>query len=71
MYLSLSLKVIKHAVDNEKLVNDYEEMTSSLRDWIIERTSKLQDRTFGNSLLTVQQQMAEFNLFRTQEKPPK
>lgn len=58
-------------MDNEKLVTDYESMTTSLRDWIADRTSKLQERTFGNSLLTVQQQMMEFNLFRTQEKPPK
>lgn len=64
-------KVIKHAVDNEKLVNDYETLTSNLREWIIEKIGKLQDRTFGNSLITVQQQMMEFNLYRTQEKPPK
>lgn len=58
-------------MDNEKLVTEYETMTTDLRDWIIDRTSKLEERTFGNSLMTVQQQMMEFNLFRTQEKPPK
>ena len=66
-----SVQVIKHAVDNEKLVNDYETLTSDLKDWIVEKIGKLQDRTFGNSLITVQQQMMEFNLFRTQDKPPK
>ena len=65
------IQVIKHAVDNEKLVTEYETMTTNLRDWIVDRTSKLEERTFGNSLLTVQQQLMEFNLFRTQEKPPK
>ena len=67
----VSFQVIKHAVDNEKLVTEYETMTTNLRDWIVDRTSKLEERTFGNSLLTVQQQLMEFNLFRTQEKPPK
>ena len=65
------IQVIKHAVDNEKLVTEYETMTTNLRDWIVDRTLKLEERTFGNSLLTVQQQLMEFNLFRTQEKPPK
>lgn len=32
---------------------------------------KLSDRTFANNLVGVQQQMLEFNQYRTQEKPPR
>lgn len=64
-------KVIKHALDNEKLIQEYENLSLNLMQWIQEKIIKLKDRSLGNSLVTLQQQMTEFNLYRIQEKPPK
>ena len=64
-------QVIKQAVDNDKLIQEYEITSTTLMKWIQERIEKLRNRSLGNSLLSVQQQNMEFNLYRTQEKPPK
>ena len=64
-------QVIKHALDNEKLIQEYELSSAALMKWIQEKIEKLKNRSLGNSLLSVQQQNMEFNLYRTQEKPPK
>ncbi|XP_074662524.1 spectrin beta chain-like isoform X4 [Tubulanus polymorphus] len=64
-------KVVGHAVENEHMMEEYESLTSDLLEWIQQTISTLNDRTFSNSLQGVQQQLAQFNSYRTVEKPPK
>ncbi|XP_071833448.1 spectrin beta chain, non-erythrocytic 1-like isoform X4 [Apostichopus japonicus] len=64
-------KVIGEAIENEKLVTDYDKISSDLLKWIEQTISILNDRTFANSLQGVQQQLLAFNSYRTVEKPPK
>ena len=63
--------MIKQAVDNEHLINQYESLASDLMQWIKSKIEILKDRTLSNSLIGVQQQLVEFNTYRIQEKPPK
>ena len=71
MAIFLALQVIDHALENERMINDYETLTSDLLEWIDQTISVLNDREFANSLIGVQQQLASFNTYRTVEKPPK
>ncbi|MCP9264820.1 Spectrin beta chain [Dirofilaria immitis] len=64
-------KVVNELVENEKLINNYERLSSDLLEWIRQTIELLNDRHFVNSLNGVQKQLAEFNSYRTQEKPPK
>ncbi|KAK0414269.1 hypothetical protein QR680_007238 [Steinernema hermaphroditum] len=64
-------KVVNELMENEHLVSEYERLSSDLLDWIKQTIEKLNDRHFVNSLSGVQKQLAEFNNYRTQEKPPK
>ncbi|XP_062617853.1 spectrin beta chain-like isoform X3 [Saccostrea cucullata] len=64
-------KVIDHALDTDKQVQDYETFTSDLLEWIEQTIVILNDRQFANSLYGVQQQLAAFNTYRTKEKPKK
>ncbi|OZC09778.1 hypothetical protein X798_03181 [Onchocerca flexuosa] len=64
-------KVVNELVENEKLINNYERLSSDLLEWIRQTIESLNDRHFVNSLSGVQKQLAEFNNYRTQEKPPK
>lgn len=64
-------KVIEHIKENENLVNEYEASARDLLQWIEITIEKLSDRTYANTLVGVQQQMLEFNHYRTQEKPPR
>lgn len=57
--------------DVEKMVDDYETLTSSLLDWIRNTIHKLNDRNFPNSLDGVQKELLKFKTYITQEKPPK
>ncbi|PIO75508.1 spectrin repeat-containing domain protein [Teladorsagia circumcincta] len=64
-------KVINELMENEKMINRYETISSDLLEWIKQKIEILNDRKFHNSLHGVQEQLAEFNAYRTQEKPPK
>lgn len=64
-------KVIKLSVENEKLIQEYETLSSVLLLWIRETIEKLSTHDFGNTFIALQQQMADFNLYRTKEKPQK
>lgn len=55
----------------EKMVNDYESLTTSLLEWIKEKVVKLNDRNFPNSLEGIQKELINFKDYRTVEKPPK
>lgn len=64
-------KVVNQCLEHERMINDYETLTSDLLEWIENTISVLNDREFANSLQGVQQQLAAFNTYRTVEKPPK
>ena len=98
-------QVVNELMENDKMVQDYERLSSDLLEWIKQRIALLNDRQFQvsiplvsynksisilrkprgsllfttllpciplqNSLSGVQQQLTEFNNYRTQEKPPK
>ena len=64
-------KVITGAIENDKLIHEYDKITSKLLEWIEQTIEILTDRTFASSLVGVQQQLLAFNTYRTVEKPPK
>lgn len=64
-------KVVGIAMENDKMINDYESFTSDLLNWIETTIGSLGDREFANSLIGVQQQLSQFANYRTVEKPPK
>ena len=64
-------KVVGIAMDNDRMVQEYEGLTSDLLKWIEATIAQLGDRHFANSLVGVQQQLSQFNNYRTVEKPPK
>ena len=53
------------------MINEYETLTSDLLRWIESTIQSLSERDFSNSLAGVQQQLMQFNTYRTVEKPPK
>ena len=57
--------------ENNKLITEYDVNADDLIKWIQVTTVTLQERDFANTLVGVQQQMIEFNQYRTQEKPPR
>lgn len=63
--------VVGQAMQNEKMIHDYETLTSNLLKWIKQTIIALSDRKFANSLYGVQQQLLAFSSYRTVEKPPK
>ncbi|XP_045479704.1 spectrin beta chain isoform X5 [Harmonia axyridis] len=64
-------KVVGIAMENDRLIKEYETLTSELLKWIEDTITALGDRKFENSLVGVQQQLGQFNNYRTVEKPPK
>ena len=64
-------QIIDIASECDRMAKQYEKLTSDLLKWIKETIDKLSEREFANSLEGVQRQLAEFNSYRTVEKPPK
>ncbi|XP_053331391.1 spectrin beta chain, erythrocytic [Spea bombifrons] len=64
-------KVLDGAIETEKMIIEYEGLTSDLLTWIEQTISALTNWKFANSLLGVQQQLQAFSAYRTTEKPPK
>jgi spectrin beta len=64
-------KVVGIAMDNDRMIHEYESLTSDLLQWIESTILSLGDREFVNSLTGVQGQLAQFSNYRTVEKPPK
>lgn len=58
-------------MENEALVERYEQLSSGLLDWIKQKIAELNERQFVNSLRGVQQQLTAFNTYRVEEKPPR
>ncbi|XP_069494766.1 spectrin beta chain, erythrocytic isoform X2 [Ambystoma mexicanum] len=64
-------KVLDHALETEKMINQYGRLSSDLLKWIEKTILLLESRKFANSLTGVQQQLQSFSTYRTVEKPPK
>lgn len=64
-------KILSDLMDNEALKDKYETISTDLLDWIKRTIDSLNDRHFENALSGVQRQLADFNKYRTNEKPPK
>ncbi|KAK0163457.1 hypothetical protein PV327_007135 [Microctonus hyperodae] len=64
-------KVVGIAMENDRMIHEYESMTSDLLRWIEGTIEALGDRRFANSLVGVQSQLSQFSNYRTIEKPPK
>lgn len=64
-------KVVGQAMDNDRSIDEYEQLTTDLLQWIEEKSGQLSQRDFANSLAGVQQQLGQFSNYRTVEKPPK
>jgi len=64
-------KVVGLAMENDRMILEYETLTSDLLRWIESTIESLNERDFANSLSGVQQQLSQFNNYRTLEKPPK
>ncbi|XP_055390536.1 spectrin beta chain isoform X2 [Condylostylus longicornis] len=64
-------KVVGIAMENDRMVNEYETFTTDLLNWIESTITALGDRQFENSLVGVQGQLSQFANYRTVEKPPK
>ncbi|KAJ6218483.1 hypothetical protein RDWZM_009640 [Blomia tropicalis] len=64
-------KVVGQAMEIDRLISEYERFTSELLRWIENKIDELSDRRFANSLNGVQQDLMQFNNYRTIEKPQK
>ncbi|XP_014212217.1 spectrin beta chain isoform X3 [Copidosoma floridanum] len=64
-------KVVGIAMENDRMIREYEGLTSELLKWIESTITSLGDRQFANSLVGVQAQLSQFSNYRTVEKPPK
>ncbi|CAF0848373.1 unnamed protein product [Didymodactylos carnosus] len=62
-------KVVGSALDSEKMQLEYERLTSDLLQWIELTIQQLNNRTFPNSLVKVQEKLIEFNRYRIIDKP--
>ena len=58
-------------MENDRMIQEYETLTSDLLRWIESTIESLNERDFANSLAGVQQQLLQFNNYRSVEKPPK
>lgn len=64
-------KVIDGVRENDNDIQEYENLTSDLLEWIRNTITELNKREFKNTLEGVQKQLSDFNAYRTTEKPPK
>ncbi|KAE9549713.1 hypothetical protein FO519_007077 [Halicephalobus sp. NKZ332] len=64
-------RVLKVNQDNEKLMEDYENLASDLLNWIKRWMPWLSDRSAEDSLDEIKQKLDDFRKYRTTEKPPR
>lgn len=67
----LSPQIVGSMLELEKMVDDYENLTTNLLEWIKAKVATLNDRNFPNSLEGIQKELIHFKEYRTVEKPPK
>ncbi len=61
-------KVVGSAIQIDNDIKDYENMTTTLLEWIQQTITQLSERQFNNSLHGVQQQLTAFNQYLINEK---
>jgi len=64
-------KVLKVNQENERLMEEYERLTSDLLEWIRRTLPWLQARQSDNSLSDLQKKLEEYRLYRRNHKPPR
>ncbi|KRX81757.1 Alpha-actinin, sarcomeric [Trichinella nativa] len=64
-------KVLKVNQDNERLMEEYEQLATDLLEWIRRWLPWLKNRTTDGTLKNVQQMLNEFRQYRRREKPPR
>ena len=65
------LQIVGQMLELEKMVDDYETLTTGLLEWIKQKITELNNRNFPNSLEGIQKELIGFKDYRTVEKPPK
>ncbi|KAK8387970.1 hypothetical protein O3P69_020108 [Scylla paramamosain] len=64
-------KVLKVNQENERLMEEYERLTSDLLEWIRRTLPWLQARQPDNTLSDLQKKLEEYRLYRRNHKPPR
>ncbi|KAI3422187.1 hypothetical protein GPALN_012720 [Globodera pallida] len=64
-------KVVGELVEQDGMQEDYEQMAADLLGWIRLTIRWLSARHFPNNLTDLREELANFNRFRKEEKPPK
>ena len=64
-------KVLKVNQENERLMEEYERLTSDLLEWIRRTIPWLQARQQDNTLADLQKKLEEYRLYRRNHKPPR
>merc|ERR1719481_116514 len=64
-------KVLKVNQENERLVEEYERLSSNLLEWIMRTLPCLESRKSSNSLTAVQKKLEEYREYRRRHKPPR
>jgi len=64
-------KVLKVNQENERLMEEYERLTSDLLEWIRRTLPWLQARQNDNALADLQKKLEEYRLYRRNHKPPR
>lgn len=64
-------KLLEFTEANNLAKSDYEKRAKELVDWINSTISKHEDRNFGDTADSIQQQLDAFKDYKTTEKPPK
>lgn len=64
-------KVLKINQDNERLMEEYEKLSSDLLEWIAKTRPWLENRTSISTLAGTQQKLEEFRDYRSRHKPPR
>jgi len=64
-------KVLKVNQENERLMEEYERLTSDLLEWIRRTLPWLQARQSDNTLSDLQKKLEEYRLYRRNHKPPR
>jgi Ca2+-binding EF-hand superfamily protein len=64
-------KLLEFTEANQLAKSDYERRAQELVDWINNTITTIEDRNFGDSTESIQEQLDAFRDYKTQEKPPK
>ncbi|KAK3749497.1 hypothetical protein QZH41_013472, partial [Actinostola sp. cb2023] len=64
-------KVLNINRDNEKMMEDYENLASDLLDWINQKLPQMENRETDGTLADMQRKVEDLRKYRREEKPPK